>query len=148
MPTGLPCTDHNRPPVPKSKQDNTLICIVLFSHFRRGVFGDRTSILFFIQPLTECVEAGHLDRRTVQVFEALHVVNFRNAGSQRMRRREIESNLEYREDTLPEPLLNALFDPFFDPLFDPLFYTLFYTLFDPLLDPLLNALSGEVSGKG
>ena len=33
-----------------------------------------------------------------------------------MRHREIESSLQYGEDTLPEPLLNALFDPLLDAL--------------------------------
>ena len=44
----------------------------------------------------------------------LSIVSMRAA--MRMRHREIESSLQYGEDTLPEPLLNALFDPLLDAL--------------------------------
>ena len=91
-----------------------------FSTMKRLFVKEWISGPFLIQQLPEFLRTGYLDRRAKQRFKALDVVNRLNASSKRMRRREIESSLQYGEDTLPEPLLNALFDTFFDPLLDAL----------------------------
>lgn len=95
-------------------------------------FTESISSLFFIQQLTERVEADRLNRAAVQLFETLNVVGVLDTDSQRMRGREVESDVQYGEDTSPEPLLDASLNP----------------LLNPLFNSLLDALPGEVLGKG
>ena len=98
-----------RHPLSESEQDNTpAACVVLFFRFRLRAFREWNSFRFFIQHFTECVEIGYLNCRSVQRLETLRVVDVPNPSGVWMRRSEIESDLQYGEDTLPQPLFDAL----------------------------------------